>query len=46
MLTIWIKPVLKEFENWKEVLYHFHTYLGYGLICGITLRVLWGSSRP
>ncbi len=46
MLTIWIKPALKEFENWKEVLYHFHTYLGYGLICGITLRVLWGVIGP
>ncbi len=46
MLTIWMKPALKEFDNWKEVLYHFHSYLGYALICGIILRIFWGVIGP
>ncbi|WP_158998666.1 cytochrome b/b6 domain-containing protein [Pigmentibacter ruber] len=42
MLTIWFKPLLKPIDNWKEVLYSFHTYIGYSLIFGIILRIIWG----
>ncbi|WGL61293.1 cytochrome b/b6 domain-containing protein [Pigmentibacter sp. JX0631] len=46
MLTIWIKPLLKSLNNWKEVLYSFHTYIGYALIFGLILRIIWGIIGP
>ena len=46
MLTIWIKPLLKPLDNWKEVLYTLHTYIGYALIFGLALRIIWGIIGP
>ncbi|WP_161597561.1 cytochrome b/b6 domain-containing protein [Fluviispira multicolorata] len=29
MLTIWLKNFLKEYENWKEIIYNYHTFIAY-----------------
>lgn len=42
MITMWFKPIMKQFENGKELLYRYHILLGYALCAGIALRIIWG----
>ncbi|BBH53055.1 cytochrome b/b6 domain-containing protein [Fluviispira sanaruensis] len=46
MLTIWLKNLLKPYDNWKEILYRYHILIGYVLTAGIILRVVWGFIGP
>ncbi len=46
MLTIWLKHFLKPFQNWKEIIYHFHVLIGYALTVGILARIIWGIIGP
>ena len=46
MLTIWLKKFIREYENGKEILYRYHTLIGYALAAGITLRIIWGFIGP
>ncbi|WP_186644123.1 cytochrome b/b6 domain-containing protein [Fluviispira vulneris] len=46
MLTIWLKNFLKPYDNWKEILYRYHILIGYVLIIGVILRIIWGFIGP
>jgi cytochrome b len=46
MLTIWLKKFIREYENGKEIIYRYHTLIGYALTAGITLRIIWGFIGP
>jgi Ni/Fe-hydrogenase 1 B-type cytochrome subunit len=46
MLTIWLKDCLKPYQNWKEIIYHYHILIGYALTVGIFARIIWGIIGP
>ncbi|APJ03709.1 cytochrome b/b6 domain-containing protein [Silvanigrella aquatica] len=46
MLTIWLKGLLKPYQNWKEIIYVYHIYIGYALTVGIVARIIWGFIGP
>lgn len=46
MLSMWLKGYLKPYDNWKEILYHYHILIGYALTAGFFARIFWGIFGP
>jgi len=46
MLTIWLKKFISPYNNGKEIIYRYHTIIGYALVVGLIARGFWGIIGP